>query len=200
MKKTIVLGSSSSYRKALLSRICSDFETQSPDIDETAHSGENARQLVQRLALEKAMVIAQSYKERNQDAIIIGSDQVLLGPNDEVFGKSGSFEKACEQLGQLNGQKAQLLSAMCVIDNTTMQAKSVLNIHDIKYRQLSTQQIAHYLRTETPYDCAGSAKIEGLGIALLESIEGDDPTAIIGLPLISLSQLLFEFGHDVLAP
>lgn len=190
----LILGSTSVYRRELLERLRIPFTVASPDVDETPRPDEAPAALAQRLALAKANAVAQRYP----DCIVIGSDQVadLYG---EALGKPGNHANAVAQLRRMRGQTVVFQTAVAVACVATgFRAHSLAAVH-VTFRQLTDQEIEHYLLTETPYDCAGSAKSEGLGITLLESIVSDDPTALIGLPLIRTSQMLRAAGIDPLS-
>lgn len=184
---SLILASSSKYRKMMLERFGIPFTTHSPDIDESAQSGEPPVELAIRLSIQKAQAISQQFP----GAIVIGSDQVAtLGL--EPIGKPGSFVKAQQQLRQLSGQHVQFHSALAVTDGQKLcHANIITHCH---FRTLSDAEIEHYLHVEQPYDTAGSAKAESLGITLMDKMSSDDPTAIIGLPLIELAKMLREFG------
>lgn len=189
----IILASSSMYRRQLLDRLGLSFEVYSPDVDETPFANEKPADLAWRLAIAKAHVVA----ARFPDALVIGSDQVAaLG--EKSIGKAGNHEKAVAQLQQLSGNKVLFHTALCVAQNTHYHASSVLTT--CHFRTLTTTEIETYLRIDQPYDTAGSAKAESLGIALMQSMDSSDPTAIIGLPLIELTRLLREFGVNPLQP
>lgn len=186
---TLILASSSPYRRELLARLQVMFLCQSPVIDETALAGENATALVMRLSEEKARKVAMSHPA----AIIIGSDQVAL-LNDQILTKPDSHEKARQQLEQACGQNVIFNTGLCVFNAATGSVQVDCVPYSVKFRTLDTNEIEHYLEKEKPYDCAGSFKSEGLGVSLLEKMSGDDPTALIGLPLIRLSQMLRNEG------
>lgn len=187
--RPLVLGSTSRYRQELLSRLRLPFTTVAPDVDETPLSGEAPAVLAGRLALAKAHAVADQWPQ----AVVIGSDQVadLLG---EPLGKPGTHEKATLQLRRMRGHTVVFHTAVAVVCHATGFAECMLAPVRVRFRALGDQEIENYLRAETPYDCAGSAKSEGLGIALLEAIDSDDPTALIGLPLIRTCQLLRAAG------
>lgn len=187
----ILLASSSPYRRALLSRLGFEFEYASPNIDETMLTDEAPNELVSRLSLTKAMSLAEQYPEH----LIIGSDQVAVLDN-KVLGKPHGFEQAYLQLSASSGKEVLFKTGLCVLN--AMTGKHILSVEDFKvqFRSLSEQQIRSYLNYEQPYDCAGSFKCEGLGIALFSSLSGDDPNALIGLPLIRLVEMLNTFGVD----
>ena len=161
----------------------------SPTIDETPHAGETPVDTALRLALEKARHIARSHP----NALIIGADQVAT-VNGEQIGKAGGFDKALAQLQMMRGKTALFHSALCLYDarNDTYQLDNIVT--KTTFRDLSDEELAAYLRIEQPYDCAGSAKVEALGITILEKVESDDPTALIGLPLIALTGMLRKAG------
>lgn len=185
----LVLASTSAYRRALLERFGLPFETARPEIDETPLSGESPPATANRLALAKAQAVAQNHA----DALIIGSDQVAHF-DDEVFGKPGTVERAIAQLQHMRGKSIVFHTALALI-NTRSGAVHTDNVPTrVLFRDLSDAEIVRYVNKERPLDCAGSAKSEGLGIALLESLSGDDPTALVGLPLIALARMLRAEG------
>lgn len=185
----LVLGSSSAYRRQLLGRFGIPFTVDAPAIDETPARGERPRTLALRLARTKARHVA----ERHPGAVVIGSDQVadLAG---EALGKPGNFDNARAQLRRMSGQIVNFYTALAVIRRATDFEQSGVARVKVRFRDLTDGEIERYLRAEEPYDCAGSAKSEGLGIALLDAIESDDPTALVGLPLIRTAQLLRAAG------
>lgn len=193
--RSLVLGSTSPYRRELLQRLHIAFEVAAPDVDETPLAGEAPRELAQRLALSKAMAVARLFP----DAVVIGSDQVadLWGT---PLGKPGTHEKAVVQLRQMRGQTVIFQTAVSVVCLESGFEDSSLAAVKVTFRDLSDHEIENYLRAEQPYDCAGSAKSEGLGIALLASIDSDDPTALVGLPLIRTCQMLRAAGIELLSP
>jgi len=188
----LILASSSVYRRELLARLQFNFESIAPELDESPRSGESPEQTALRLAQEKAVVIAKNQPE----AIIIGSDQVATLGGLQI-GKPGDHEAALAQLQLMRGREVTFHTALCVLDNR-QHAVVPVQIQDVctmvKFRNLSDTELDAYLRIEQPYDCAGSAKNEGLGIAIIESIKSDDPTALTGLPLIALSSMLRNAG------
>ena len=193
--RPLVLGSTSRYRRELLERLRIPFEVAAPDVDETPRPGELPQALAERLALAKAKAVAAAFP----DAVVIGSDQVA-DLDGLPLGKPGTHDKAVAQLRQMRGHTVIFQTAVAVVClNTGFEAQSLAAVK-VKFRDLTDDEIEHYLRTEQPYDCAGSAKSEGLGIALLESIENDDPTALVGLPLIRTCELLRQVGIDPLQP
>jgi septum formation protein len=189
----LVLASSSPYRRELLERLRVPFETLSPDIDETPHAVETPEQTALRLSIAKARAAA----ERFPGALIVGSDQVATFDGRQI-GKPGTHANAVVQLQSMRGRMVEFHSALCLFDTRTGDVQSADIVTRVRFRQLSDAEIEAYLRAETPYDCAGSAKSEGLGIALLDAIESDDPTALIGLPLIALTNMLRAAGFPVL--
>jgi septum formation protein len=190
----LILASTSRYRRELLERLRLPFDVLSPDVDETALPGEAPAALAQRLALAKAHVVAQ----RHPNAVVIGSDQVadLAG---EAIGKPGTHERAVTQLRRMRGHSVVFQTAVAVVCTANGYAGSALVPVTVRFRRLDDAEIERYLRAEQPYDCAGSAKAETLGIALLDAIESNDPTALIGLPLIKTCALLRAAGIDPLA-
>ncbi len=189
LPRPLILGSTSPYRRELLSRLRLPFETASPNVDETPTPGEAPRELALRLALAKAQEVA----KRHPDAIVIGSDQVA-DLNGHPLGKPGTHERAVAQLQQMRNQTVIFQTAVAVVCQTSGFAQTELAAIEVRFRDLSDAEIERYLRAEQPYDCAGSAKSEGLGIALLDAIVSDDPTALIGLPLIRTCRLLRAAG------
>ena len=179
--RTLVLASTSPFRKELLQRLGVGFETFAPDVDESRQPAETAQQLVIRLAEAKA----RAARARYPDALVIGSDQVAVCEND-ILGKPGDHDNACRQLARLAGHRVSFLTGLCLFDSATQTARVDLVPYHVIFRKLSDAQIDRYLRAEQPYNCAGSFKSEGLGVSLFESMEGEDPTALIGLPLIKL--------------
>jgi len=192
-ERPLILGSSSRYRKELLSRLQIPFETAVPDVDETPHSDESPKDLALRLALAKARVVAQ----KNPEAVVIGSDQVA-DLEGSPLGKPGNYTNATVQLQRMRGKTVIFQTALSVVCMATGYERTDLASVKVKFRNLTDAEIESYLRAEEPYDCAGSAKSEGLGIALLESIDNDDPTALVGLPLIRTCQMLREAGVKLL--
>lgn len=188
----LVLASTSPYRRELLARLGVPFETLSPDVDESRLPGESPGQLVMRLAEAKARAGAGRYPR----GLIIGSDQVAVCQG-EILGKPGTHENAARQLAKLSGQRVSFLTGLCLFDARHNRARVELVPYHVCFRGLGMAQIERYLRAEQPYDCAGSFKSEGLGISLFERMEGDDPTALIGLPLIRLTGWLNEAGLDI---
>ena len=189
----LILGSTSRSRRELLSRLRVPFEVVSPDVDETPRPDETPEQLALRLALAKAQAVAAQHPH----AVVIGSDQVA-DLNGEPLGKPGNFERAKLQLQRMRGQTVVFQTAVAVVRAETNFARTELAQIKVRFRDLSDDEITAYLHAEEPYDCAGSAKSEGLGIALLDAIDNDDPTALIGLPLIRTARLIREAGISLL--
>jgi septum formation protein len=188
----LILASTSPYRRELLTRLRLPFETVAPGVDETPRPGEAPADLALRLAIAKAQAVSTS----RPDAIVIGSDQVAT-VDGQPIGKPGDFERARAQLRMLSGREVAFHTALAVTDGRRTTRASVIT--RCRFRDLTDAAIDAYLRAEAPFDTAGSAKAESLGIALMESISSDDPTAIIGLPLIALTGMLAQFGLDPLA-
>ncbi|AUN94364.1 Maf family protein [Pseudazoarcus pumilus] len=188
----LVLASTSTYRRMLLERLHIPFETVRPEVDETPRPGEAPDALADRLALEKALAVA----ARQDDALVIGSDQVAhIG--EEVFGKPGTVERAHEQLRRMSGQTVVFHTALALVNTATGRQRVERVPTRVRFRTLSEAEIVRYVAKEMPLDCAGSAKSEGLGITLLDALSGDDPTALIGLPLIALSRMLRAEGVEL---
>jgi septum formation protein len=183
-QRPLILASSSPYRRELLDRLGLDYSTVSPDIDESALPGETPAALVERLAEQKARAVGESHP-----GLIIGSDQVAT-VDDEILGKPGNHERAVAQLARLSGRQVTFHTGLCLLDTVHHEAQVDVVPFTVQFRSLSAGQIERYLRTERPYNCAGSFKSEGLGITLFEKMLGEDPTALIGLPLIRLTTML----------
>ena len=194
LRPALILGSTSRYRRELLERLRLPFTVCAPDVDETPLPGEAPAALASRLALAKAQAVARQFP----DAVVIGSDQVA-DLNGQSIGKPGAHERAVEQLRAMRGQSVVFQTAVAVVCAVSGFVRQDLAPVRVRFRDLSDAEIESYLRAETPYDCAGSAKSEGLGISLLSAIESDDPTALVGLPLIRTSAMLREAGIDPLA-
>ncbi len=196
----LVLGSTSRYRAELLSRLGLPFETRAPRTDETPLDGETPLDMAVRLARLKAHAAAgasNSDANASRDEVVIGSDQVA-DLDGQALGKPGTHERAVEQLRAMRGRSVLFHTAVAVVRMSHGFEGQALSTVRVIFRDLSDQEIETYLRLEEPYDCAGSAKSEGLGTVLLERIESDDPSALIGLPLIPLTQLLRQAGLDPL--
>ena len=191
--RNLILGSTSAYRRDLLARLHIPFEVAAPDVDETPLPGEAPHALAERLALAKARVVAVRFPH----AVVIGSDQVA-DLNGQSLGKPGTHDKAVAQLRQMRGQTVVFQTAVAVVCLDIGFEQSSLAAVRTKFRDLTDDEIESYLQLEKPYDCAGSAKSEGLGIALLDAIYSDDPTALIGLPLIRTCQMLRAAGMALL--
>jgi septum formation protein len=190
----LILASTSRYRRELLQRLRLPFEVVSPEVDESPLPGETPATLAARLAMAKAQAVA----ERQPDAVVIGSDQVAE-LDGAAIGKPHTHERAVAQLRAMSGRRVVFHTAVAVVRRERGFARGLLAPVVVTFRSLGDAEIEHYLRAEQPYDCAGSAKCEALGIALLEAIDSDDPTALIGLPLIRTCALLREAGLDPLA-
>jgi septum formation protein len=187
--RRLILASTSVYRRQLLARLGISFETAAPQVDETAQENEAPPETALRLAKSKARAVLPAYP----DALIIGSDQVASCEGRRLD-KPGSHANAVAQLTWLSGRSADFDTAVCLLDGRADRVAAQVVTCRVTFRPLSAARIEAYLRREQPYDCAGSAKAEGLGIALISSIETEDPTALIGLPLIALTGMLEEFG------
>lgn len=191
--RPLVLGSTSRYRRELLERLRLPFEICAPDVDETPQPGEAPAALAARLALAKAQAVARRFPS----AIVIGSDQVA-DLDGQPIGKPGTHERAVEQLRSMSGRTIVFQTALAVVCADSGFVAQDLAPVRVRFRALTDTEIENYLRAEQPYDCAGSAKSEGLGISLLDAIESDDPTALIGLPLIRTGAMLRRAGLDPL--
>ena len=187
--RPLIHGSTSRYRRELLERLRLRFDVIAPDVDETPQPGEAPRALALRLANAKAQAVA----ARHPGALVIGSDQVadLAG---EPLGKPGTHDKAARQLARMSGQTVVFHTAVAVVCRESGFAQTELAPVRVRFRTLAPDDIERYLQAEQPYDCAGSAKSEGLGIALLDAIDSDDPTALVGLPLIRVARMLRAAG------
>jgi len=191
--RPIILASSSKYRNQLLQKLGLKFTSIAPNIDESTLSNESPKQFALRLAQEKAQAI----QAKAPNHLIIASDQVACCDN-KILGKPGSFEDTVKQLKLQSGQTVHFFTAVCVLDSATNKMLSDIDICTVYFRHLTEQQILNYVKIEQPYDCAGGFKSEGLGIALFDKIEGDDPNSLIGLPLIKLITLLNNFDVNIL--
>ncbi|MEO8188028.1 MAG: Maf family nucleotide pyrophosphatase [Burkholderiaceae bacterium] len=190
----IVLASTSRYRRELLERLRCPFDVQAPHVDEAALPSETPRETAMRLARDKAAAVA----ARFPGAVVIGSDQ-MVDADGTSLGKPMSHEAALAQLQSLQGRAAVFYTALAVIGPTPNSVQVDCIPTTVKFRNLSKERLETYLRADQPYDCAGAAKIESLGIVLIESVESSDPTALIGLPLIRLTSMLSAAGIDLLA-
>ena len=192
MQTKIILASSSPFRQQLLDRLHLAYESRAPDIDETINPGESASAYVCRLAESKARHVAQNYP----DAIVIGSDQCAL-LEAKILGKPGSHEKALQQLREAQGKTVVFHTGLCVLNLSTGFSTVEDVPFEVEFRVLNDHQLEHYLRVEQPYQCAGSFKAEGYGSCLFKKMRGDDPTALIGLPLLRLIAMLESAGIEV---
>ncbi|MBX9610363.1 MAG: Maf family nucleotide pyrophosphatase [Burkholderiales bacterium] len=192
--RPLVLGSTSRYRRELLARLQLPFQVAAPAVDETPRPGELPRDLACRLALAKARAVAREFP----DAVVIGADQVA-DLDGEPLGKPGTHDRAVAQLRRMRGRTVVFQTAVAVVCAATGFVMEELAPVRVRFRDLSDAEIEAYLQAEQPYDCAGSAKSEGLGIALLAAIDSDDPTALVGLPLIRTCHMLRAAGVKVLA-
>jgi septum formation protein len=192
-QRKLILGSTSPYRRELLERLRIPFDVAAPDVDETPQTAETPKQLACRLAMTKARAVAAQFP----GAVVIGSDQVA-DLEGVPLGKPGTHARAVEQLKRMRGKNVIFQTAVAVVCFETGFAQLDLAQVNVKFRDLTDLEIEAYLLAETPYDCAGSAKSEGLGIALLESIHNDDPTALVGLPLIRTCQMIQAAGIKLL--
>jgi len=192
MSQPLILGSTSPFRKELLARLGIPFDTAAPDIDETRHENEAPDQLVKRLAFEKAKVVAQDFPE----ALVIGSDQVAC-IEDSILGKPGNRTNAIAQLQQASGKTVVFYTGLCLFNAATGEAQTLVEPFKVHFRNLASAQIERYVDREQPFNCAGSFKSEGLGICLFERLEGTDPNALIGLPLIRLIAMLDREGVQI---
>lgn len=192
MPQQLVLASTSVFRKQLLEKLHLQFLTEKPNVDETPLADETAQQLVQRLAIAKAQAITPHF----DDALVIGSDQVCMN-NGAILGKPHNFENAFAQLKAASGKSITFYTGLALVNSKTGNVQSLVEPYVVKFRQLSDEMITNYLHKETPYNCAGSFKSEGYGIALFEGFEGKDPNSLIGLPLISLIEMLEQEGMQV---
>lgn len=187
--KTLVLGSTSPFRKALLERFNLDFIVDSPNIDETPLKDETPEDYVKRLSLEKAQAVAKNHS----NALIIGSDQCSI-LNGIIRGKPGNHGNAVKQLTESSGQRVSFLTGLCLYDTSDNTNQLDLVPFHVDFRTLCAEEIESYLLAEQPYGCAGSFKSEGLGVTLFKRLQGDDPTSLVGLPLIRLSEMLRNQG------
>lgn len=188
----LVLASTSPYRRELLERLRLPFETASPEADESPHPNEQPEELALRLARAKAHAVKSAYP----DHLVIGSDQVAVAATT-ILDKPGTPDKAFAQLASMRGRNVAFHTALCLLNSGTGREQTGIVTINVLMRDYSDAQIERYLEADKPYNCAGSAKIESLGIALVEKFEGDDPTALIGLPLIALCKMLRAEGIDL---
>lgn len=193
MQQSIILASTSPYRRELLARLGLNFTIADPQTDESARPGESPEALALRLSEAKARAVT----AQHPDALIIGSDQVAT-VDGKIYGKPGNHDRAVAQLRELSGKTVNFFTGLCVYNTRTRHAE-VRGIPTlVTFRQLSDREIENYLQREPAYNCAGSAKSEGLGIALLQRMQGDDPNALVGLPLIALCEMLRKQGIEIL--
>ncbi|MDI3326244.1 nucleoside triphosphate pyrophosphatase [Pontibacterium granulatum] len=190
---SLVLASSSPFRRQILDKLNLDYECRSPNIDESPLINEKAIQLVERLAIAKAQAVAETYP----DALIIGSDQVAV-INGKIIGKPHDHEKAVQQLKSASGNAVTFYTGLALHNSTTGNTQSEVVPFSVHFRELNDTMIENYLQAEQPYNCAGSFKSEGMGIALFDKLEGDDPNTLIGLPLIRLIRMLENENFPVL--
>jgi len=189
----LVLASSSPFRKALLEKLQLDFQCDSPNIDETPGMNESIKDMVRRLAESKAQALAKSHP----DSLIIGSDQ-SASLHGQVLHKPGNFESAFKQLKAASGQTITFYTGLCLLNTQTHEAETICEPYIVKFRSLCDSEIENYLNRDEPFNCAGSFKSEALGISLFESMQGDDPNTLIGLPLIQLCRMLKNQGMSVI--
>lgn len=192
--RTLVLASTSTFRKTLLEKLNIPFICAKPEVDESPYDGEQPKDLVERLAIAKAKKIAKQFP----DALVIGSDQVAYCHN-KILGKPHHFDNAVNQLTSFSGQCITFYTGLCVYDSKSDKYTSLVELFKVYFNQLSQQEITQYLHAEQPYQCAGSFKSEGLGICLFDRLEGEDPNSLIGLPLIKLNKLLQQHDFNILS-
>ena len=193
MPQKLVLASTSPFRKELLEKLHIEFSTANPQVTEDELPNETAIQLVERLAIAKAQAVTTDFP----DALIIGSDQVCLN-DGKILGKPGDFDTAFQQLKAASGQHVTFYTGLALINSKTGKIQSLVEPFEVYFRELSDKMITNYLNKEQPYNCAGSFKSEGFGISLFSKFEGKDPNSLIGLPLISLIEMLDKEGVFVL--
>lgn len=191
--RRLILASTSPFRRELLTRLGLPFDVSAPEVDESPLPGESAPALVERLAELKARSVA----EREPGALVIGSDQAAV-LDGEIVGKPGDHRRAVAQLRRASSREVVFYTGLCVLDGASGERQATVERFGVVFRPLTSEMIERYLRREQPYGCAGSFKSEGLGIALFERLEGDDPTGLIGLPLIRLTRMLEVAGMPVL--
>ena len=192
MTQQLVLASTSPFRKQLLEKLHVPFISDKPNVDETALAGETATELVERLAIAKAQALAPIYS----NSLLIGSDQVCVN-NGDILGKPGNFDNAFAQLKAASGKKITFYTGLALVNSQTGHIQSLVEPFTVSFRKLTDDMIANYLNKEQPFNCAGSFKSEGYGIALFDRLEGKDPNSLIGLPLISLIKMLEKQGFVV---
>ena len=189
----LILASSSPFRKALLEKLHLEFECDSPDVDETPRNNETIEEMVKRLAESKARALAESHA----DSLIIGSDQ-SASLHGNVLHKPGNLETAFEQLKAASGETITFYTGLCLLNTQTQHIETICEPYVVKFRSLTETEIENYLNREKPFNCAGSFKSEALGISLFESMQGNDPNTLIGLPLIQLCRMLKDQGMPVI--
>ena len=189
----LILASTSPFRKEILNKLGVVFDTQSPDVDETAFENETPQQLVERLSIAKAKAVA----DINPSALVIGSDQVSV-LDGKIIGKPHTHDNAVKQLHNASGRTVTFYTGLCLYNSATQQYQSDVVPFNVVFRELTDRQIENYLKKETPYNCAGSFKSEALGIILFEKLEGDDPNTLMGLPLIRLVKMLEKEDFSIL--
>lgn len=192
--RPLILASTSPFRQQILQKITQEFSCAKPNVDETPQPNESAAALVQRLALAKA----KACEDQFDDHLIIGGDQVAV-INGQIVGKPHNFNNAFNQLRRASGQKITFYTGLCLYNSGTKDHQVIVEPFHVHFRVLTDEMITGYLKTEEPYNCAGSFKSEGLGIALFERLEGKDPNTLIGLPLITLLDMLSNEGINILA-
>lgn len=190
---TLILASTSTYRKSLLKKLHVDFVCESPQVEESRLAGEKPEDMALRLATEKATAVA----KRHTSAIVIGSDQVA-SLDGKPLGKPGTQEAAIEQLSACSGKTVSFYTGLCVIDAASGKQSTIVEQFDVVFKTLTKSQISRYIEIDNPLDCAGSFKSESFGIALFEQLRGRDPNTLVGLPLIALCDILPEFGVSIL--
>ncbi|WP_296935665.1 Maf family nucleotide pyrophosphatase [uncultured Marinobacter sp.] len=193
-RKPLLLASSSPYRKTLLERLGLPFTCASPEIDESPQPDESGESLATRLAESKARALA----DRFPGHWIIGSDQVACLPDGSLLNKPGNHQQATNQLRQSSGHRVLFLTGLALLDADSGKLESLCEPYNVRFRELTDEEIDAYLRREQPYDCAGSFKMEGLGITLFDALEGRDPNSLVGLPLIALNSMLRRWGRNPL--
>lgn len=189
----LVLASTSPFRRSILEKLGVPFDCHAPEVDETPQTGETPSQLVERLSIAKAQAVAAHLKQ----GLVIGSDQVAV-IDDDILGKPGNHENAVAQLQRAAGKTVTFLTGLALVNAASGSIQAEVVPFKVVFRQLTREQIENYLNVEQPYNCAGSFKSEGLGIALFERLEGDDPNTLIGLPLIRLIRMLEKEGETVI--
>lgn len=189
----LILASTSPFRKTILEKLGIAFDTASPEVDETVHTGEAPQQLVERLSIAKAKAIA----DKSENALVIGSDQVAV-IDEKILGKPHTHENAVKQLQNASAKTVTFYTGLCLYNSTSKQYQSEVVPFKVVFRQLTDTQIENYLRKEQPYNCAGSFKSEALGIVLFERLEGEDPNTLMGLPLIRLVRMMEKENFPIL--